>query len=214
MSTNATATTTNVSGTTTDASGTTVQSTVYPTTGSSFGALKYNINEMLGWALGNPTSQDIFLYSNLAGCTNPSGDGYYIFNQSPSEPLFLLYGTYATDPTLAGLVSQYMVSTGWLEINTFTATDYATEFAKLDGLFGFSWLPWNVYGLPSADVSGSYCVRRYFSETDYTLYIQANPLCKGVMYIKMFTILKLLGISLGTYALIKLAIKLAEHEGK
>ena len=197
--------------TSTNASGTTtVQSTEYPTTGSSFGALKYNLNEMLGWALGNPTEQDIFLYSNLVFSGN-GNNGYYIFNESPSAPLFTQNGTYADDPTLASLASQFLTYNGSLQVDTFTATDYATEFAKQDGMFGFSWFPWNVYGLPSADVSGSYCVRRYVTGTDY---IQANPLCKGVMYIKMFTILKLLGISLGTYALIKLAIKLAEHEGR
>ena len=197
-------------------SGTPVANPLYPTTGSSFGALKYNLNEMLSWALGDPTQQELYLYSNLANCISGSIYTYYIFTKSPSEPLFTQNDTYADDPTLAKLVSQFFVWKGTIQNSTFTSKEYATQFAKKDGLFGFAWFPWNVYGLPSADISGSYNVRSYSIPLDnvWDDYIQANPLCKGSMYIKMFTILKLLGIGIGAYALVKLSIKLAEHESK
>ena len=181
----------------------TTNSTEYPTSVSSFDALKYNLNEMLGWMLGNPTQSEIYLYSNIAD-VGPSGLSFAIFNQQ-QDILFKRYGIYKVDQTLADSVSNFFTYDGDIRVDTFNSSDYDSQFSKLDGIFGFSWLPWNVYGLQ--DASGNYCVRRYF----YGPYIKANPLCKGVLYIKMFTILKLLGISTGTYALTKLLIHYIER---
>ena len=172
----------------------------YPTEGSSFGALKYNLNEMLGWILGNPTAQDIFLYSNLA--INLGTNSYYIFNQDPTQPLFKQYGTYTADPTLAGLVSNAMTYEGGIQVLTLSPADYATQFGKMDGIFGFSWFPWNVYGFTNSD--GNYCVRCYYGTNDY---IQVNPMCWGVLQIKAITTAKIGAIVLGIYVLLKLLYK-------
>ena len=34
------------------------------TRGNAFSALKYNVNQMLGWSFGDPTSEEIILYSD------------------------------------------------------------------------------------------------------------------------------------------------------
>lgn len=174
----------------------------YPTEGSSFGALKYNLNEKFNWYFGYPTAQEIFLYANLA--INLGNSGYYIFNQDPTKPLFTQYSTVYPDAVLVGNVSNDMTYEGSIQVTTFSPSEYATQFASKDGLFGLSWFPWNVYGLTNSD--GNYCVRYYYGGTDY---IQANPMCWDVLKIKAVTTLKLLGISLGIFFGGKLVYKYA-----
>lgn len=158
--------------------------------GSTFGALKYNFNEMIGWRLGDPTSDEICLYSDIAYAGN-----FYYFNQSPStQVLFKQYGTYTKDQKLADLISVLYTTTFEVQSGTWTADDYNKKFGKLDGIFGIPWLPWNVWGLK--DANGDYQVKYYPKPTNAD-FIQPNPLGRGVLYIKMFTILKMLGISMG-----------------
>jgi len=179
-------------------SSTTTSPPPLPTEGSMFGALKYNLNEAFGWRFGEPSQNEIILYSDLAVNISSLGAGYYIFNQDSSKPLFFQYQSYPDDETLANLVSTYLTYNSTVFASTFSPSDYSNEFANKDGLFNFKFFPWNVYGLKNTD--GNYCVKNFPDGT----YIQANPMSKSVLLIKMFTLLKLFGISFGMYALFKL----------
>ena len=68
-----------------------------------------------------------------------------------------------------------------IQTDTFSPSDYATQFGKLDGLMGISWFPWSVYGIKNT--AGNYCVRRYYNGTDY---IQADPLCSSVLEVSVY----------------------------
>ena len=65
-----------------------------------------------------------------------------------------------------------------------------------------SWLPWNVMAILDK-TSGNYNIKTYYDGG----VIYVNPLRSEVLWIKLFTFLKLNGISLGSYALIKFGIK-------
>lgn len=183
-----------------------VSASTLPTSGSSFGALKYNINEKLGWMLGSPSATDIYLYSDLIFDNN---NGYYDLIGNPSQPLFNFMDTTYSDQTLVKAVSTFMTYGDYtVELSTYDPTDYATLFGKSDGIMGISWLPWNVYGLKNSD--GNYCVKHYYANQHF----KCNPMRKEVLMIKLFSLLKILGITFGTYALFKLTYKLIKHERK
>ena len=168
-----------------------------PTSGSTFGAMSYNINSMLGWSLGAPTTADVYLYSDLVN----SGVNYYDVADA-STVVFTANDANYADQTLVKIVSTFMTyGDETLFVTSFTPTDYSTQFSSSDGLIGMSWLPWNVHGVLSADGSGNYCVKTYYGTLDY---VTCNPLRKSALYIKLFTTLKLLGISIGIFALGKL----------
>lgn len=113
-----------------------------PQIGSSFGALKFNLNKMLGWMLGNPFADEILLYSDFI---NPgSGIDYYSDFTTPTVKAFVQYNSTYPDQTLQNLVSTYETYNATMTVTTMSPDDYKTEFASKDGLFGFSWFPWNV----------------------------------------------------------------------
>jgi hypothetical protein len=183
----------------------TVSTNTLPTGGSTFGALKYNLNEKLGWMLGAPSASDVYLYSDLAF---DNLGGYYDFCTPSNKTLFKVNDATYPDQTLVKVVSTFMYfGADVIQVSTFDPKDYATQFGKQDGLLGMAWLPWNVYGLK--DANGNYCVKHYYGTS---IYVTCNPMRKEVVYIKMFTILKLIGITFGTYALFKLTYKLIKHE--
>ena len=107
-----------------------------PTSGGIFGALKYNLNESLGWFLGAPTASDVYLYSDLA--FNNMG-GYYDIISPASPPLFQFNDTTYSDQILVKAVSNFMYYGDFvIQVNTFDSSDYATQFGKSDGLFNIS----------------------------------------------------------------------------
>jgi hypothetical protein len=183
----------------------TVATSTLPTSGSVFGALKYNTNEKLGWLLGGPSASDVYLYSDLAF---DNQNGYYDFVADPTKPLFTYQDTTFADQTLVQVVSQFMTfGDDVIQVSTFEPKEYATQFASQDGMFGLTWLPWNVYGLKNEN--GIYCVKHYYGNP---IYVKCNPLRREVLMIKLYTILKLLGISFGIFAFIKLTIHLIEKK--
>jgi hypothetical protein len=119
----------------------TVATSTLPTSGSVFGALKYNTNEKLGWLLGGPSASDVYLYSDLAF---DNQNGYYDFVADPTKPLFTYQDTTFADQTLVQVVSQFMTfGDDVIQVSTFEPKEYATQFASQDGMFGLTWLPWN-----------------------------------------------------------------------
>lgn len=181
-----------------------------PTEGSSLSALHYNLNERFQWpkilsSTGVPTYEDIYLYSDLA--FNSGGNFYYDFKADPSTALFHPNDTSYPNQTLMKTVTACMTYGDWvIQVNTYSPEEYSTKFASSDGLLGMSWLPWNVTGLP--DKNGNYCVKCYYSAPDVA--VKCNPMRREVLYIKMFTILKIFGIGIGSYALIKLIYHLSK----
>ena len=181
-----------------------------PTEGSSFAALHYNLNERFQWpsllsATGHPSAEDIFLYSDLA--FNSAGNYYYDFKADPSTALFTANDTSYANQKLVEYASLYMTYGDWvIQVNTYSPEDYSTKFSSSDGLMGMSWLPWNVTGL--TDSNGNYCVKYYYNNPDIA--VKCNPMRKEVLYIKMFTVLKIFGISIGIFALIKLIYHLSK----
>lgn len=182
----------------------TVSVSTLPTEGSSFSALRYNLNERFQWpsllsSLGHPSEEDIYLYSDLA--FNSGGNYYYDFKADPSTALFKQYDNNYANQKLVNFTSLYMTYGDWvIQVNNYSPEDYSKKFSSSDGLFGMSWLPWNVTGLPNSD--GNYCVKYYY--TNPNIAIKCNPMRREVLYIKMFTVLKLFGIGIGFFALIKL----------
>ena len=171
-----------------------------PQQGSSFGALKYNINEKIDWRLGNPTAEEIYLYSDLYfdGGSNSYRDiltDNVLFKQNDA--------TY-DDQTLVNVISKVMTY-GDMTISKIVldAKTYETTFSKSDGLFGIAFFKWSPFGLPNSD--GNYCLKTYYGTSQY---IAVNPMRREVMIIKLFTVLKIFGISVGTVFLIKLLLKL------
>ena len=176
-----------------------------PTQGSSMGALKYNINSMLGWRLGDPTASDIYLYSDLVFSIH--GGFYYDLVADSSVPLFKINDTLYVDQTLVSIVSTVMnYGENTLEATTMDVADYKKQYGSSDGLFGMAWFPWNVMGL--LDANGNYRVKHYYNSDAI---VHCNPMRKEVLYIKIITMLKLIGITFGTYALIKLMIDLSRR---
>jgi len=179
-----------------------------PTSGSTFGALKYNINEKLGWILGAPTPTDIYLYSDLY--FNGAGGYYDILSQS-GAPLFTTFDTSYPDQTLVKAVSTFMTYGDWtIATIMYDPKDYVTAFASKDGLMGMSWLPWDVYGLKGTD--GNYYVKHYYNNSQIS--ITCNPMRKEVLFTKLLTLLKIFGIGFGLFALLKISYKLIEKHEK
>lgn len=185
----------------------TVSKSTLPTGGSTFGALKYNLNEKLGWMLGEPSADDVYLYSDLAFDNN---SGYYDFKNALTNPapIFKVNDTTYPDQVLVKVVSTFMYfGSDVIQVSTFSKDEYNTQFAKLDGLFNMSFLPWNVYGLP--DENGVYCVKHYYGTS---IYVTCNPMRREVLKTKFFTVLKLAGVTIGVFALGKLIIRKIEKK--
>ena len=145
------------------------------------------------------------LYSDLV--FNVSAGFYYDLIADYSVPLFKINDTLYVDQTLVSIVSTVMnYGENTLEANTMDVADYKKQYGSSDGLFGMAWFPWNVMGL--LDANGNYRVKHYYNSDAI---VHCNPMRKEVLYIKIITMLKLIGITFGTYALIKLMIDLSRR---
>ena len=170
--------------------------------GSSLGALKYNINSKIGWRLGDPTPDDIILYSDMVFMNG----GYTDITTEDGSVLFKQYDANYPDQTFESAVSNYLTYNDDLTRTMVDATTYAELHGKNDGLFGMSFLPWSPMGLKSA--TGNY----YLKSTQDGKNIPVNPMRREVFMIKLFTIMKIFGISVGGYFLFKLIYKLATRK--
>ena len=168
--------------------------------GNSFGALKYNVNSMLGWVFGKPTDNDVYIYSDIVFSNPNSQDFVNISN--PNTVLFTYSNSTAfADQVLAKILSSTMANgDNVLQPQILSISEYKALYAKSDGLLGMSWLPWNVMGLSDGT---NYNVKQYYDGG----VLNINPLRREVLFIKLFTFLKISGISLGSYALIKYGMK-------
>ena len=173
--------------------------------GNSFGALKYNLNSMLGWMLGAPSNVEVYTYSDLFYADPTNGDSAsardYADIAKPSVVLFTYDDTTYADQTLVKILGAIMMGgDDVLGAASLTPTAYSTLYGASDGLFGRSWLPWNVMGLSDGT---NYNVKTYYDGG----VLNVNPLRREVLWIKLFTFLKISGLSLGSYALIKYGMK-------
>ena len=159
---------------------------------------------MIDWRLGQPTDDEVSLYSDIV--MNLTSN--YYCDVLGTELWHGSGSTYADQKIVT--IENGFYSTNYLMMpDTLDASSYQIQFGNKDGIFGMSWLPWNVYGI--ADSDGVYHVKHYYGQTDN---VMINPMRKEVLYIKLFTILKLTGITIGTYALIKLMIDLYKRNEK
>ena len=172
--------------------------------GNSFGALKYNTNAMLGWVFGKPTGNEIYMYSDIIyNEQNGSPQGQeYCDIADPSTVLFTELNL-AYNIILTTIVSSIMTAGGnTLHSTSLSPTDYKATYAKSDGLLNMSFFPWNPMGILDK-TTGNYNVKTYWSGG----VVNVNPLRREILFIKLFTFLKISGISLGSYALIKYGMK-------
>ena len=173
--------------------------------GNSFGALKYNLGSMTGWMLGAPSNVEVYTYSDLVysdptNTDSPSGI-YYSDIANPSVAVFTAYDTLYSDQTMVKIATAIMGGgDDVLGAVSLTPTAYSALYGASDGLFGRSWLPWNVMGLSDGT---NYNVKTYYDGG----VLNVNPLRREVLWIKLFTFLKISGLSLGSYALIKYGMK-------
>ena len=182
-------------------------STSNVTSGTLFGALKYNINEKIGWRLGTPTADDIIFYADLV---DTKGNGYSDIMTDDGSILFTQYDASYPDQTYEAAVSNALTYNYDLKRINFDATTYSEQFGKIGGLLGMSFLPWSPVGLLDS-TTGNYAVKATF---DGTKYVSVNPMRREVIMIKLFTVLKIFGISIGSYFLFKLLFKLATKNRK
>jgi len=170
--------------------------------GNSFGALKYNLNSMLGWVFGKPTGNDVYIYSDMIFVTI---DGKLSFADiaNPDVVVFGAYTVLVGNQVLSNILNAIMVDGDNVLTNQIlTPIQYKQTYSKSDGLLGMSFLPWNVMALLDK-TSGNYNIKTYYDGG----VLNVNPLRSEVLWIKLFTFLKLSGISLGSYALIKIGMR-------
>ena len=170
--------------------------------GNSFGALKYNVNSMLGWVFGKPSDNDVYIYSDIV-FSNPDSQNFV--NISNLDTVLFTYSnsTAFADQVLAKILSSTMSDgDNVLQPQSLSISQYKALYAKSDGLLNMSWLPWNVMSILDK-TSGNYNIKTYYDGG----VLNVNPLRREVLFIKLFMFLKISGISLGSYALIKYGIK-------
>jgi hypothetical protein len=190
----------NTQGSSSYAGGSTQNPTGYA--GNSFGALKYNLNSMLGWVFGKPTGNDVYIYSDMVFVTI---DGKLSFADiaNPDVVVFGAYTVLVGNQVLSNILNAIMVDGDNVLLNqTLTPIQYKEAYSKSDGLLGMSFLPWNVMALLDK-TSGNYNIKTYYDGG----VLNVNPLRTEVLWIKLFTFLKISGISLGSYALIKIGMR-------
>ena len=168
--------------------------------GNSFGALKYNINSMLGWVFGKPSDNDVYIYSDIV-FSNPDSQNFVNIS-NPNTVLFTYSNSTAfADQVLAKILSLTMSDgENVLQPHSLSISQYKTLYGKSDAMLGMTWLPWNVMGLSDGT---NYNIKTYYDGG----VVNVNPLRREVLWIKLFTFLKISGISLGSYALIKYSYK-------
>jgi hypothetical protein len=171
--------------------------------GNSFGALRYNLNSMLGWIFGAPSNVNVYTYSDLfyGDPTNTDSGMIYYDIANPSTVVFTAYDTTYSDQTLVKIISAIMSGgDDVLSAASLTPIAYSAKYGASDGLFNMSWLPWNVMGLSDGT---NYNVKTYYDGG----VLNVNPLRREVLWIKLFTFLKISGLTLGSYALVKYGLK-------
>ena len=159
------------------------------TRGNAFSALKYNVNQMLGWSFGDPTSEEIILYSDTV--YGDSNDVFSSFRQSDAE---------YPDQIFEKLASRVLTYDNTVYAIKLDKETYQQTFGGIDGLIG-SCFPWNVMGLKGSDD------HYYVKHSGASGYIAVNPMRWECVTIKGMTILKLLAICYGTYWAVKLGFK-------
>ena len=167
-----------------------MSSTETITRGSSFGAFKYNLNQKLGWAFGDPTNEELVLYSDVFY------DGQNALNDILGDDTtkFLQYDKSHPDQTFVNLVSSILTYDNTPRLLHFDKETYDTKF-------GHSFFPWNVIGLQRSD--GLYCVKRYASRG----IVAVNPMRWECLTIKAITLLKLFILIYGGYLTTKWGLK-------
>jgi hypothetical protein len=155
--------------------------------GSSWGAFKYNLNELLGWSFGEPSAEQVQLYSD-----------YVLFNHQ----LFDLINNDNYNPE-KGLPKddkayKYCTYDKATYVKHLTISDYKSLYASSDGIFGISFFPWSPVGLKTSD--GNYIAKYRYGLGP----IAVNPMRKEVLMIKLITLAKIFGITFGTYYGVKL----------
>ena len=172
--------------------------------GNSFGALKYNVNSMLGWVFGKPTGNEIYMYSDLIYTEISAGQAGQEYSDiaDPSTVLFT-DANLAYNIILTTIVSSIMTAgENTLHSNSLSPTDYKKTYGKSDGLLNMSWLPWNPMGILDKS-TGNYNIKTYWTGD----IVNVNPMRREILFIKLFTFLKISGISLGSYASIKYGMR-------
>ena len=173
--------------------------------GNSFGALKYNVNSILGWVFGNPTGNDVYIYSDIvyANPNNTLTDQTFVDILNPNTIIFNYQSTTYADQVLVKILSAIMsAGDNVLNSQSLSPVQYKQMYSKSDGLLNMSFLPWNVMSVLDK-TTGNYNIKTYY---DGGL-LNINPLKKEVLFIKLFAFLKISGISLGSYALIKYGMR-------
>ena len=172
--------------------------------GNSFGALKYNTNSMLGWVFGKPTGDEIYMYSDIVyNEQNGTPQGQEYLDIAHSQTVLFTTVNMAYDKILYTIVSSIMTAgDDTLHFAPLSPTDYKQMYGKSDGLLNMSFLPWNPMGILDK-ATGNYNVKTYWNGG----VVSVNPMRREILFIKLFTFLKISGISLGSYALIKYGMK-------
>ncbi len=159
--------------------------------GSIWGALMYNINEKFGWMLGDPTPEEVVLYSDLV---YSNGVFYDILLTPETEKSFKQYEIdEKKDQKLIDVASSALTYSNTSALNIYDVETYQKLYAKTDGLFGIAWLPWNPVGI---EKDNKYYVKLRFGKNTP---IKVNPMRKEAVMINLMTMGKILGISLATF---------------
>lgn len=171
------------------------------------GALKYNFNELSGWSFGNPTFEEVMLYSDLVINSGASHGQNNIFTDvsdaEAKNPIALI--TTGHEPAHSDIILQNIISKFWgepppsrLYFGIMNVIDFNDKFKSKQNLFGIPYLSWDKFGI--LNENGNY----YYIKRDMNNQVtKLNPLRRDVLYIKFLTILKILAVFLPTYYLIK-----------
>lgn len=156
--------------------------TTQPLTGSILGALKYNVNEFIGWRVTIPSTDEIMQYSDLYY----QGSGYTDLGSDTA--LFKQYDedNASIKKEFINAVSGGLTYNDTIYRNIVKEEDYLKMFGN-GGLFGISFLPWTQVGLQTDD--GQWYVKR----TGGGNYVAVNPLRRDVLITKLMTVLKIAG---------------------
>ena len=164
------------------------------TRGNAFSALKYNVNQMLGWSFGDPTSEEIILYSDTVFIS-----ANYAYHNLLGDPS-IQYDKAYPDQTFVSIVWNVLTYGNTTYAIKLDNETYQETYGHLDGLIG-KYFPWNVVGLKGAD--GYYYVKRTAEKN----IIAVNPMRWECVAIKGMTLIKLFLTCYGTYWAVKLGFK-------
>ena len=166
------------------------------------GALKYNTNSLLGWSFGNPSFEEVMLYSDFVLNSWIGTKNNTFTNVSDVSGINPIHSQ-SSGEAYSDEVLQFIFNGFWgeetktrLYLGLMQADEYKVKYAKADGLFGLTFLPWNLHGIHAGDYV-------YFKRDISNNAIMLNPLRSEVLYIKLITTLKIVGVSLPIFLLIK-----------